>query len=100
MLGHGTSVEVFHDLFNDFRGPSGVAELDRAALAYIALGIDKLLNYNARSVRWHANREVIAGVFDRHDFAFLWSYAEIAPGASRGWAMTGQPNKRARHLQN
>ena len=54
-------------------------ELDRAAMIYIALALDKMLNYNAIQVRWHANREVVAGVFDRHDFSFKWSYAEMAP---------------------
>ena len=34
--------------------------------------------------RWHAGREVVAGTFDRHDFSFKWSYAEIA----RVWRKT------------
>lgn len=79
LLGHCTSVEVFHELVAECGGAGQLSELDKAALTYIALGLDKMLNYNARMVRWHANREVVAGVFDRHDFAFLWSYAEMAP---------------------
>ena len=41
-------------------------------------------------VRWHANREVVAGVFDRHDFSFKWSFAEMAPtitGLGYDWAI-------------
>jgi len=81
LYGHCTSVEVFHDLVDELRQQHGgeIPELDKAALAYVAIAIDKVLNYNARMVRWHANREVVAGVFDRHDFAFKWSYAEMAP---------------------
>jgi putative DNA methylase len=81
LLGHCTSVEVFHELVDEIRRNNGgtVPDLDKAALAYVAIAMDKMLNYNAVQVRWHANRGVIAGVFDRHDFAFKWSFAEMAP---------------------
>ncbi len=80
LLGHCTSVEIFHDLVDEIReSQSGnVPSLDKAALVYVALALDKMLNYNANMVRWHANREVVAGVLDRHDFSFKWSYAEMA----------------------
>ncbi len=90
LLGHGTSVEVFHELVAECATSKKLNEIDKAAMSYLAIGLDKLLNYNARSVRWHANREVVAGVFDRHDFAFLWSYAEMAPcvaGLGYDWAI-------------
>jgi adenine-specific DNA methylase len=86
LFGHCTSVEVFHDMVQEF----GKTDLDRAALGYIPLALDKMLNYNAIQVRWHSNREVVAGVFDRHDFSFKWSYAEMAPtitGLGYDWAM-------------
>ncbi len=79
LLGHCTSVEVFHDMIEEFGGAASLSDLDRAAFCYIGLALDKMLNYNARQTRWHANREVVAGAFDRHDFAFLWSFAEMAP---------------------
>ena len=89
LYGHCTSVEVFQDLVEECGGQGDLSDLDKAAFSYIALALDKMLNYNARLVRWHANREVVAGVFDRHDFAFLWSYAEMAPtitGLGYDWA--------------
>ena len=96
MYGHCTSVEVFHDMVQEF----GNTDLDRAALAYIPLALDKMLNYNAIQVRWHSNREVVAGVFDRHDFSFKWSYAEMAPtitGLGYDWAVE-QTGKALREL--
>ncbi len=90
LYGHCTSVELFHDLVNELGGPTAMSELDKAAMSYISLAMDKVLNYNARMVRWHANREVVAGVFDRHDFSFKWSYAEMAPtitGLGYDWAV-------------
>jgi putative DNA methylase len=89
LLGHCTSVEIFQDLLSECGGPAGVTELDRAAFTYIAIAIDKLLNYNARAVRWNSTRELVAGVFDRHSFTFLWSYAEMTPcsaGVKGDWA--------------
>ncbi len=90
LYGHCVSVDVFHELVEECGGAEKISELDKAALCYLTLAIDKLLNYNARMVRWHANREVLAGVFDRHDFSFKWSYAEMAPtitGLGYDWAI-------------
>ncbi len=91
LYGHCVSVEVFHEMVEE----CARTDLDRAAMAYIALALDKMVNYNAIQVRWHANREVVAGVFDRHDFSFKWSYAEIAPAITSSgyeWAI-GQTGK-------
>jgi adenine-specific DNA methylase len=91
LYGHCVSVEVFHQMAEE----CAKSDLDRAAMAYIALALDKMVNYNAIQVRWHANREVVAGVFDRHDFSFKWSYAEIAPAVTSSgyeWAL-GQTSK-------
>ena len=91
LYGHCVSVEVFHEMVDECTR----TDLDRAAMAYIALSIDKMVSYNAIQVRWHANREVVAGVFDRHDFSFKWSYAEMAPtitGLGYDWAV-GQTGK-------
>jgi len=92
LYGHCTSVEVFQELVEEIRpnNSGAIPELDRAALTYLALALDKMLNYNAYQVRWHSNREVLAGVFDRHDFSFKWSYAEMAPtvtGVGYDWAI-------------
>jgi putative DNA methylase len=84
---HCTSVEMFQEFLESIGSPS---ELDRAAMAYLALAIDKVLNYNCRSVRWIPQREVVAGQFDRHDFSFKWSHAEMAPtvtGLGYDWAV-------------
>jgi adenine-specific DNA methylase len=80
-LGHCTSVESFHDLVDELRreGNGEVGDLDRAALTYVAIAIDKVLNYNSRMSVWMPTREVVANTFNRHDFAFCWSYAEMAP---------------------
>ncbi len=80
LLCHGISSEIFRDLLNEeLAKPGGLDDQSRAAMGYIALALDKFRDYNARLTRWHSKREVIVNTFDRHDFAFKWSYAEMAP---------------------
>ena len=95
LLCHGTSVEVFRGMLEADRAEGRLDEARKAAYGYLALSLDKLLNYNCRMTRWHVNREVMAGKFDRHDFALVWSYAEMAPlitGLGYDWAI-GQTEK-------
>ena len=95
LLCHGTSVEVFREMLEADQQDGRLTDVRRAAYGYLALSLDKLLNYNARMTRWHANREVLLGAFDRHDFSFKWSYAEMSPlvaGVGYDWAI-GQTAK-------
>ncbi len=90
LLCHGTSVEVFREMLDDDRADDKLNEVRRAAYGYLALALDKLRDYNSRMTRWHANRTVMVNTFDRHDFAFKWSYAEMAPlivGLGYDWAI-------------
>ena len=90
LLCHGTSVEVFREMLDADRADGNLDDVRQAAYGYLALALDKLLNYNSRMTRWHANREVLLGAFDRHDFSFKWSYGEMAPlitGLGYDWAI-------------
>lgn len=54
------------------------------------MSLDKLRDYNSRMTRWHVSREVMVNTFDSHNFAFKWSYAEMAPlivGLGYDWAI-------------
>ncbi len=89
LYGHCTSVEVFHELVEECGGQYDLSELDRAALVYVAISIDKVISYNSILSRWDVTRAAIRGKFDRHDYAFLWSYGELAPtitGLGYDWA--------------
>ncbi|AII45084.1 hypothetical protein KR49_01215 [Synechococcus sp. KORDI-49] len=79
LLCHGTSVEIFRELVNEESAKAGgLSDLNRAALGYVALALDTVINYNARSCRWDSTTSRVRSVFDRHDFAFVASYAEMA----------------------
>ena len=95
LLCHGTSVEVFREMLDADRTEGKLNEVRQAAYGYLALSIDKLLNYNSRMSVWMPTREVVANTFNRHDFAFCWSHAEMAPliaGLGYDWAI-GQTAK-------
>ena len=90
ILCHGTSVEVFREMLEADRTNGELSEVREAAYGYLSITLDKFLNYNSRMTRWHAKREVALGAFDRHDFSFKWSYAEVTPliaGVGHDWAI-------------
>jgi len=79
LLCHGTAVELFRELLDAEQSRARTSEITKAAFIYLALAIDKLIDYNSRMTRWHVGREVMVNTFDRHDFSFKWSYAEMPP---------------------
>ena len=83
---HGTSVEVYRELFEADYGVGALTDLRKAAYIYLALSLDTLINYGCRSCRWDVVTERIRSIFDRHGFALCWSYAEMAPlGTGHGY---------------
>ena len=90
LLAHGYCVQAFHDLVDEDRDTDKLDENRKAAWCYLALAIDKLITTNSLHCRWHPNRQVVAGTFDRHDFGMKWSYAEMAiaiEGLGLEWAL-------------
>jgi adenine-specific DNA methylase len=115
LLCHGTSVEVFRELLDEEKAKGRIDESNQAAFLYLSFALDKMLNYNARMCRWDQTTGRVRSVFDTHNFAFVWSYAEMAPlivGLGYDWAVDqigkcvgelialarpdiGKPNKKA-----
>lgn len=90
LYGHCTAVETYHQLVAEELTRGELSSLSLAALGYLALTLDKMLNYNSRMSIWMPTRQIIANTFNRHDFAFCWSYAEMAPlitGLGYDWAI-------------
>ncbi|NLJ36706.1 MAG: DUF1156 domain-containing protein [candidate division WS1 bacterium] len=51
----------------------------QAVMTYLTMIFGKGVNHNARMARWESTRGAVKGTFDRHDFAFKWSFAEMQP---------------------
>jgi adenine-specific DNA methylase len=85
LYGHCVGTDVFHDLLRE-----SSTELDLAALTYVAIALDKVINYNSVASRWDSVRVAIRGKFDQHNFTMQWSYGEMAPtiaGLGYDWAI-------------
>jgi putative DNA methylase len=80
LFGHCNSVQCFHDLVDELRQEQGgeISDTDKAALSYLAIAIDKSIDWNSRLCTWHPTRQVVGHTFQRHDFAIKWSVAEMA----------------------
>jgi adenine-specific DNA methylase len=58
-----------------------IQELDdekrEAIRTYLQISFDKCVDYNALLNTWESTRVIVKHVFQRHDYAFTWSYGEI-----------------------
>lgn len=79
LYGHCTGVEIYQELVAEERGEDELSPETTAAFGYLAFALDKMLNYNSRMSIWMSTREITANTFNRHDFAFCWSFAEMVP---------------------
>ncbi len=71
-----TYLEALRELAPEMERALG-RERAAAVRTYLALVLDKVANYNSTLCNWHPLRNQIANTFDRHDFAFKWSFAEM-----------------------
>lgn len=89
LLCMGVLVEELQKLRREIVKAEG-EELGEAVVHLLAFGLDKFVNCNCSSTRWHSSHEVIAGKMDRHDFAFKPAFAEMAAcnaGMGLAWAI-------------
>lgn len=83
LLGFGVLMEELHALRPAILAEEG-EEMGEAVVHLLAFAIDKMTNYNSHSSFWHALRGTMANTFDRHDFSFKLTFAEMAPVANGG----------------
>lgn len=83
LLVHGTFVEEWRQLKHEVLAALGE---DRGGEVMTLLGVmqGKALDYNARLTTWEVGKMKVGHVFQRHDFALKWSFAEFE-GASELW---------------
>jgi putative DNA methylase len=89
LLGLGVFVEELKLLRNEILSAEG-AETGNAVVQLLACGVSKLSNYNSVLSIWHALRSCMANTFNKHDFAFKTTFAEMAvcnTGGGLQWAI-------------
>lgn len=79
LLCHGTGVSSYRELLAEKQASGSLDAITRSAFIYLALALDKFLNWNARQATWNVNLESMRSVFDTHNFSMKWTFAEMAP---------------------
>ena len=72
-----TSVEVFQRLYKESDGERA-SEIRKEAFIYLAIAIDKVIDYNSKAAAWHSGREVMEHTFREHALVYKWAFAEMA----------------------
>jgi putative DNA methylase len=80
LLTAAIALEELRHIVNDASAELGPYKA-RALNLYLAFALDKALDYNSAFSSWDASRSKVRNVFDRHDFAVKWTFAEF-DGAS------------------
>jgi hypothetical protein len=81
LLAHGTSSEIFRDLLKEETAKSealALTDLNLAAFGYLAIALDRLIDWNSRQCTWELGKQRMAHTFAVHAFPYKWSYAEMA----------------------
>ncbi|MCX4763921.1 DUF1156 domain-containing protein [Streptomyces sp. NBC_01275] len=76
LLANVTALEELREVVEEARSEVG-DDRSRALGLYLALALDKACDYNGMLSSWDATRIKIRNTFDRHDFAYKWSFAEF-----------------------
>ena len=71
-----TYLETLRELASEMEQELG-QERAAAVRTYLAFILDKCANWNSILATWNAPYVSIRSVFDRHDFSFKWSFAEM-----------------------
>jgi putative DNA methylase len=59
----------------------------KAVITYLALGVDRLADYNSGVARWASHGEYVGNTFTRQALPMVWDYFELNPasGATGDW---------------
>ncbi len=83
LLSHVTHLRGLNSVKAEILATEG-EERGRAIVTYLGIMFDKCADYNSRMSRW--SDRGIRSTFDRHDYAFKWSFGEAIPQFNWPWA--------------
>lgn len=85
-LAHGVFVEELRSMLPEMR--QSVGEIADDVYAVMAFAHSKALNRNAKLSTWDLSGQRMRSVFDSHNFAFKWTFAEFESANQLfGWSM-------------
>lgn len=87
LLCHGTGMSLFRELLSEEKL---LDDTTKAAYAYLAIAIDKLLDWNSRLCMWNVALSRVSHTFSQHAYPFKPSYAEmnvLMVGGGLDWSL-------------
>lgn len=87
LFAHGCFVSEFQRIVPELREAVDDPARDSALLGLLGMMHGSALNYNSLLASWHNYRAVVRSVFERHDLAFKWTYAEWDGHELFPWAL-------------
>jgi len=54
-------------------------EYAKAVVSYLAMGVDRLADYNSTLCIWHVTKDIMAHTFGRQALPMTWDYIEVNP---------------------
>lgn len=76
LLVHYTYWRAFEEIKSEIRDEYS-KDVANAILTYLAIVADKTIDHNNHLSYWDNSTPKVRSTFDRHDFAFRWSFAEV-----------------------
>ena len=87
LLTHVAFVQAFRAVASEAREALD-PDIADDVLTELALMQGKALNYNARQATWDVGRQKTRSVFEKHNFAFKWTFVEFpGPGELLPWCL-------------
>ncbi|MCZ1002044.1 DUF1156 domain-containing protein [Streptomyces mirabilis] len=87
LLTHAAFVQAFRKVASEVQEQLNES-LASDILTELALMQGKALNYNARQATWDVGRQKTRSVFEKHNFAFKWTFVEFpGPGELLPWCL-------------
>jgi putative DNA methylase len=87
LICHGTGVSLFRELLSE---EPLLDDIGRASYVYLAIAIDKLLDWNSRLCMWNVALSRVSHTFSQHAYPFKPSYAEmnvLMDGGGLDWSL-------------
>lgn len=85
LLVHYTYWQAFEEVKDEIKNEYSEST-SKAILTFLAISADKAVDYNNRLSAWDPTVPKLAHSFERHDFAFKWSFVEMNMIADGGYS--------------
>jgi len=100
LLALGTLVKWVRTATKKLNSEPFQMEWKEAIVAYLALQIDKVADYNSMICIWHIYRELIGHTFTRFALPFTWDFVELAVTNDVGGAYLAQLDWLTRYIDH